>query len=91
MLKYLLYELIESNLHWITHTHQHKVNATEPDRAQKLISRGFLDRNTTIALAQKCGFNSHQTFFRAFRKKTNVTPKTYLENLNNKMKIKLNP
>ena len=64
------------------------INDYRVDRAQKLISRGFLDRNTTIALAEKCGFNSHQTFFRAFRKKTNVTPKTYLENLNNKKKMK---
>lgn len=62
------------------------INDYRVDKAQKLISRGFLDRHTTIALAEKCGFSSHQTFFRAFRRKTNVTPKTYLENLNNKIK-----
>lgn len=62
------------------------INDYRVDKAQKLISEGFLDCHTTIALSEKCGFNSHQTFFRAFRKKTNVTPKTYLDNLNNKIK-----
>ena len=60
------------------------INDYRVERAQKLILSGFLERHTTIALAEKCGFNSHQTFFRAFRKKTNVTPKIYLENLDNK-------
>lgn len=56
------------------------INDYRIERAQKLILSGFLDRHTTLALAERCGFNSHQTFFRAFRKKTNVTPKIYLVN-----------
>ena len=47
----------------------------------KLIADGFLAKHTTTALGEKYGFNFHQTFFIAFKKKYESTPKQYyLEN-----------
>lgn len=53
------------------------INDYRIDKATKLIENGFLDKYTTSALGEKCGFNSHQTFFRAFRKTYGTTPRRY--------------
>lgn len=57
------------------------INEIRINYGTKLIADGFLAKHTTTALGEKCGFNSHQTFFRAFKKKYSSTPKQYyLEN-----------
>ena len=53
------------------------INKYRIDTATKLIHQKFLDSHTTVALGEKCGFNSHQSFFRAFKKNKNTTPKEY--------------
>ena len=53
------------------------INKYRIDIALKLIDEKFLDMHTTVALGEKCGFNSHQSFFRAFKKNKNTTPKEY--------------
>ena len=57
------------------------INEIRINYGTKLIADGFLNKHTTIALGHKCVFSSHQTFFRAFKKKHSSTPKQYyLEN-----------
>ena len=53
------------------------INKHRIDLALKLIDEEFLESHTTVALGEKCGFNSHQSFFRAFKKNNNTTPKEY--------------
>ena len=53
------------------------INKYRIDLALKLIDEEFLESHTTVALGEKCGFNSHQSFFRAFKKNKNTTPKEY--------------
>jgi YesN/AraC family two-component response regulator len=53
------------------------INKYRIDTAIKLIHQKFLDSHTTVSRGEKCGFNSHQSFFRAFKKNKNTTPKEY--------------
>lgn len=43
-----------------------------------LINKGYLDSMTLEALSNKVGFSSYNSFFTAFKKHTNVSPKDYL-------------
>lgn len=42
-------------------------------------SRGALDQVTILGLAQKCGFSSKTSFYRAFKKETQLTPSAYFQ------------
>ena len=60
------------------------INEYRIERSKRLIKRGYLNLHTTTALGEKCGFNSHQTFFRAFKKNTKMTPIVFLERIDQK-------
>ncbi len=47
--------------------------------ALKLINEGFLDSKTFDGLAKKVGYVSYNPFFTSFKKRTNYSPKEYLE------------
>lgn len=47
--------------------------------ALKLINEGFLDLKTFDGLAKKVGYASYNPFFTSFKKRTNYSPKEYLE------------
>ena len=41
------------------------------------IDNGYLEKHTINSLSKECGYNSHQTFFRVFKKLIGVTPLAY--------------
>ncbi|MDG1040890.1 MAG: helix-turn-helix domain-containing protein [Polaribacter sp.] len=45
--------------------------------AKELIKKGYLNSYSIEALTKECGFNSSNTFYRAFKTLTNHTPKSY--------------
>tara|TARA_B110000091_G_scaffold213283_1_gene262192 strand:+ start:2628 stop:3074 length:447 start_codon:yes stop_codon:yes gene_type:complete len=57
------------------------VNEYRVDYSVKLINQNFLIKKNVKSLAEESGFNSHQTYYRAFRKKFGITPSEF-----NKMK-----
>ncbi len=54
------------------------INAQRVNAVILKINQGILDRNTLLAVALDCGFNSKSTFNRAFKKKTSLTPKDFI-------------
>lgn len=54
------------------------INSFRVEKAVALIMNGYLDKFNVKALGIECGFNSHQTFFRAFRKVYGMTPGQFL-------------
>ena len=60
------------------------INEYRIERSKRLIKRGYLNLHTTTALREKCGYNPHQTFFRAFKKNTKMTPIVLLERIDQK-------
>ena len=57
------------------------VNSFRIDFAIDLIKKGYLKRCSILSLAEESGFNSHQSFFRAFRAKTGMTPNKFYKTL----------
>ena len=57
---------------WINHI---KINYSK-----ELIKKGYLNEYSVDALSEECGFNSINTFYRAFKKETGKTPKSFQEN-----------
>ena len=53
------------------------INDLRIEQSIKYINNNFLEDYTTIALGEKCGFNSHQSFCRSFLRNTGTTPKKY--------------
>ena len=60
------------------------INLFRIEEAIKLIEANYLTTHTVVALGEKSGFNSHQSFFRAFKKIHDTTPYLYLNSLNKK-------
>jgi len=58
------------------------VNHYRINYATSLINKKYLDTYTAVALGEKSGFNSHQSFFRAFKKINDTTPALYSNSLN---------
>jgi AraC-like DNA-binding protein/uncharacterized membrane protein len=50
------------------------INSLRVDYAINLIKTDYLNKHSIVSLGDKSGFNSHQTFFRAFKIKTGTTP-----------------
>ena len=53
------------------------MNDLRIEKSIEYINNNFLADYTTIALGEKCGFNSHQSFCRSFQRNTGTTPKKY--------------
>jgi len=53
------------------------VNSYRIQKAVELIEKGYLLKMNLQSLASETGFNSHQTFFRAFKKVKGCTPTEY--------------
>jgi AraC-type DNA-binding domain-containing proteins len=47
--------------------------------ASELVKQGFLQQQTTEALAKKCGYMDDRNFYKAVKKITGLTPKAYFE------------
>ena len=60
------------------------INKFRIEESTKLIKSDYLKTHTVIALGEKSGFNSHQSFFRAFKKVHNTTPTIYSNLINKK-------
>jgi AraC-like DNA-binding protein len=59
------------------------VNLQRINHSVKLMKSGYLDNQVMISLAEESGFNSSQTFYRAFKKVHKVTPSKFIsDNLN---------
>jgi AraC-like DNA-binding protein len=65
-----------TNLNFNEFINQYRVNY-----AIKLMESGYLENHVMNSIAQKSGFNSPQTFYRAFKKFKSVTPAYYYKNL----------
>ena len=55
------------------------INTIKIKQSIELMKKGFLNDYSIEALASSCGFNSVNTFYRAFKKQTGVTPKLYAD------------
>ncbi len=53
------------------------VNRLRVEEAIERIEQGVLNEQTVEALAEETGFNSKNTFYKAFRKETGTTPSAY--------------
>jgi AraC-like DNA-binding protein len=53
------------------------INHFRVQKAASLLKENYLSKHTTIGLSEKSGFNSHQSFFRAFKKVYKTTPSLY--------------
>tara|TARA_R110002073_G_scaffold128999_3_gene275058 strand:+ start:11152 stop:12276 length:1125 start_codon:yes stop_codon:yes gene_type:complete len=61
---------------------QDYINQFRIEKAKKLIKDNFSKEFTFEALAKEVGFNSSTSFYRAFKKFTNHTPKEFIKNYN---------
>jgi|TARA_B110000114_G_scaffold93209_1_gene98320 YesN/AraC family two-component response regulator len=50
------------------------INHYRAKYATNLTDKNYLDTYAIVFLGEKCGFNSHQSFFRAFKKIHDTTP-----------------
>ena len=53
------------------------VNGYRVSHSVALMNQGYLKSHSIYALGEECGFNSNQSFFRAFRKVHNTSPAKY--------------
>ncbi len=53
------------------------INGYRVLHSASLMNKGYLKSHSIYALGEECGFNSHQSFFRAFRKVHNTSPAKY--------------
>ena len=53
------------------------INSYRVEYFKKILEEPKSQTYTTLALAEKCGFKSSSTFYKAFKKKTGITPSEY--------------
>lgn len=53
------------------------INSFRVEQAKKLLADDSFDSYTIVAIGLECGFNSKSTFYKAFKKLTNLTPTQY--------------
>ncbi|HMQ48377.1 MAG TPA: AraC family transcriptional regulator [Saprospiraceae bacterium] len=68
--------LLNQNLH--TNFYDY-INAYRIQRFKERANKGDLKSLSVLGLASACGFTSKSSFYRAFKKKTGMTPSTYLK------------
>ncbi len=54
------------------------VNQHRIEKAQELLQSGALQKLSVQAIGEECGFSSKTSFYRAFKKVTNMTPTQYV-------------
>tara|TARA_B110000091_G_C13776559_1_gene459138 strand:+ start:639 stop:1514 length:876 start_codon:yes stop_codon:yes gene_type:complete len=57
------------------------INSLRIDFAIDMIKTDYLKRCSIFSLSEESGFNSHQSFYRAFKTKTGMTPGQFYKNL----------
>lgn len=57
------------------------INHFRVQKAAALLKENYLSKHTTVALSETSGFNSHQSFFRAFKKVHRTTPSLYAKKI----------
>ena len=57
------------------------INHFRVQKAAALLKENYLSKHTTVALSETSGFNSHQSFFRAFKKVYKTTPALYAKKI----------
>jgi AraC-like DNA-binding protein len=62
------------------------INHFRVQKAASLLKENYLSKHTTVALSEKSGFNSHQSFFRAFKKVYKTTPALYAKKIGDNLK-----
>lgn len=55
------------------------VNSYRVEQFKQSVSEGKHEKYTLVTLAEKCGFKSKASFFRAFKKFTGTTPNEYIQ------------
>lgn len=62
------------------------INHFRVQKAAALLKENYLSKHTTVALSETSGFNSHQSFFRAFKKVYRTTPALYAKKIDTDLK-----
>jgi AraC-like DNA-binding protein len=62
------------------------INYFRVQKAASLLKENYLSKHTTVGLSEKSGFNSHQSFFRAFKKVYKTTPSLYAKKIGANLK-----
>lgn len=62
------------------------INHFRVQKAAALLKENYLSKHTTVALSETSGFNSHQSFFRAFKKVYRTTPALYAKKIGANLK-----
>jgi AraC-like DNA-binding protein len=62
------------------------INHFRVQKAAALLNENYLSKHTTVALSEESGFNSHQSFFRAFKKVYRTTPALYAKKIGGNLK-----
>lgn len=57
------------------------INTIKIDYSIELVKKNYLQEYSVEALATECGFNSRNTFYRAFKKETGTTPIEFIKQL----------
>ncbi|MDH7447132.1 helix-turn-helix domain-containing protein [Aquimarina sp. 2201CG14-23] len=55
------------------------VNGHRITKAKEMLRSGALDKLSVQAIGEECGFSSKTSFYRAFKKHTNMTPTAFLQ------------
>ncbi len=70
-------EVLDSNFH-------DAVNAFRVEEAKRILRSGALKSHSVAGIALSCGFSSKSSFYRVFKKSTNLTPLAYVKASKNK-------
>jgi AraC-like DNA-binding protein len=62
------------------------INHFRVQKAAALLEENYLSKHTTVALSEASGFNSHQSFFRAFKKVYRTTPALFARKIGANLK-----